>query len=193
MTVLSSRFRDALMFAAQLHSKQMRKSKPTPYFAHLMGVAGIVLENGGSEDAAIAALLHDAVEDQGGKHTRERIRELFGDEVVRIVDGCSDTDQMPKPPWQQRKEGYLARLREEEDVEVRLVSLADKLHNGRELLYDYRAIGAAVWSQFNAGRDSQLWYYRSVSNIFCEKGPFPLAYELCRVVDELEKLVEERE
>jgi len=121
-TVLTARFREALLFAAQLHANQVRKGRPVPSIAHLMAVCSLVLENGGNEDQAIAALLHDAVEDQGGAAARKRILDLFGETVARIVDGCTDTDQTPKPPWRQRKEAYLAHLREERE-DVRLVSL----------------------------------------------------------------------
>lgn len=190
--ILSSRFRDALSYAALLHATQVRKGKPIPYISHLMAVAGIVLEAGGSEDQAIAALLHDAVEDQGGKPTRERIRQLFGENVVRIVDGCTDADVIPKPPWRPRKEAYVKRLREEDD-EIRLVSLADKIHNARSILYDYRELGPDLWGRFRGGKEGTLWYYHTLASIFDETGPFPLAYELRRVVNALDALVKEKE
>lgn len=127
---LSIHFEEALIFATRLHAGQLRKGTGIPYIAHLLAVAGIVLDYGGTETEAIAALLHDAVEDQGGPPTREEIQRRFGAEVVAIVDGCSDTDQAPKPPWQARKETYLAGL-SHESASVRLVSAADKLHNYR--------------------------------------------------------------
>src|SRR5437588_8327976 len=131
--LLSTRFEEALVFATQLHREQTRKGTRIPYIAHLLGVTSIVLEHGGNEDEAIAALLHDAIEDQGGASTREEIRRQFGDRVVEIVDGCTDTDVMPKPPWRARKEAYLAHIIEA-TPSVRLVSAADKLHNARAIL-----------------------------------------------------------
>lgn len=190
--MLSSRFQDALQFAAELHNGQVRKGKPIPYVSHLLGVCSLVLEHGGSEDQAIAALLHDAVEDQGGQPTLERIRQKFGEEVARIVDGCTDADTLPKPPWRPRKEAYLRHLREA-GPEVRLVSLADKVHNARTILLDYRELGPELWKRFQGRRDGTLWYYQELSKIFNELGPQPLAGELARIVDELEKLVRERE
>src|SRR5947209_2209991 len=127
---LTLRFEDALVFATQLHAGQRRKGSATPYVAHLLAVAAIVLENEGNEDEAIAALLHDAIEDQGGAPTREMIRERFGNRVVEIVDGCTDAEVIPKPPWRARKEAYIAHLRGA-TPSVRLVSAADKLHNAR--------------------------------------------------------------
>jgi (p)ppGpp synthase/HD superfamily hydrolase len=163
--LLSARFDSALVFAAQLHATQARKGSGVPYIAHLLAVASLVLEHGGTEDDAIAALLHDAVEDQGGRATRDRIRALFGVAVTAIVDGCSDTDQTPKPPWKQRKEAYIAHL-PDASASVRLVSLADKVHNAQTILHDYRRMDAALWSRFTAGRDDQLWYYRSLVQAF---------------------------
>ena len=132
---LSDRFTEALTFAAELHADQVRKGSGTPYLAHLLGVASIVLEYGADEDEAIAALLHDAIEDRGGAQTREEIRRRFGDWVTEIVDGCTDSDRQPKSPWRQRKEAYIARL-PQASKSVRLVSAADKLYNTRSLLKD---------------------------------------------------------
>ena len=126
--VLSARFAEAFLFANQLHGGQMRKGTAIPYIAHLLAVTSIVLENGGDEDEAIAALLHDAIEDQGGEPTRQEIRRRFGNTVVAIVDGCSDADEFPKPPWRARKEAYIDHLRVT-TASVRLVAGADKLHN----------------------------------------------------------------
>ena len=184
---LSARFEDALVFAARLHSTQVRKGTQVPYVAHLLAVAGLVLEHGGDEDTAIAALLHDAVEDQGGAATREAIRARFGDHVTAIVDGCTDTDVTPKPPWRARKEAYLAHLPTTSD-EVRLVSAADKLHNARTLLTDYRQWGEAVWERFNGGRAGTLWYYRALVTTFRAVEVTPLVEELDRTVTELERL-----
>lgn len=186
--ILTWRFREALLFAAVLHAGQVRKGRPVPYISHLLGVTSLVLEHGGDEDQAIAALLHDAVEDQGGKPTRERIRETFGERVVSIVDGCTDADELPKPPWQARKAAYLARLRSEPE-EVRLVSLADKVYNARSILFDYRQVGDQLWQRFKGGKEGTLWYYHSLVEIFHETGPQPLAQELERVVADLDALV----
>ena len=159
------RFSDAVRYMVRLHGRQLRKGTTTPYVSHLLGVAGLVMEDGGDEDETIAALLHDAVEDQGGPKTLEVIREQFGERVANIVSGCSDTDVVPKPPWRDRKEVHLAHLRVA-SASVLRVSLADKLHNARALLTDYRREGDAVWCRFNAGREEQEWYYRAVLRVF---------------------------
>ena len=141
------RFEDALVLAHQLHAKQTRKGTSIPYIGHLLAVTSIVIENGGTEDEAIAALLHDAIEDQGGDRIRRLIRERYGENVLAIVEGCTDTDQTPKPPWRKRKEDYIAHVRDA-SPSVRLVSMADKLHNARSILQDYRIYGEAVWKPF---------------------------------------------
>jgi GTP pyrophosphokinase len=188
--VLSSRFEEALVLATRLHAGQRRKGTAIPYIAHLLGVTSIVLENGGDEDEAIAALLHDAVEDQGGAATREEIRRRFGDMVVAIVDGCTDTEVMPKPPWRRRKEAYIEHIRQAPTA-VRLVSAADKLHNARTILADYRVLGDALWQRFTGGKEGTLWYYRSIVNALREVGPALLVEELNRVVTEIERLAAE--
>lgn len=182
--ILSSKFDDALAFAVDLHREQPRKGTGVPYVSHLLSVAALVLEHGGTEDQAIAALLHDAVEDQGGRPTAERIRERFGDLVAEIVDGCTDTDVSPKPPWRLRKEAYVARVRNE-PAHVRLVSAADKLHNARTMVTDLRIHGPALWERFNAGRDETLWYLESLVAAFREAGTTPIVEELARTVAEL--------
>jgi GTP pyrophosphokinase len=185
---LSERFTDALTFATQLHTNQTRKGGGIPYISHLLGVASIALEYGANEDEAIAALLHDAIEDQGGAATREEIRRRFGDVVTEIVDGCTDSDQTPKPPWLQRKEAYIAHI-PTASASVRLVSAADKLHNVWSILKDYRLLGDAVWERFQGRKDGTLWYYRSLVKAFHTAGSTPLVEEFERVVDELERLV----
>lgn len=185
---LSERFTDALTFATQLHTNQTRKGGGVPYISHLLGVASIALEYGANEDEAIAALLHDAIEDQGGAATREEIRHRFGDVVTEIVDGCTDSDQTPKPPWLQRKEAYIAHV-PTASASVRLVSAADKLHNVWSILKDYRLLGDAVWERFQGGKDGTLWYYRSLVKAFHTAESTPLVEEFERVVDELERLV----
>jgi (p)ppGpp synthase/HD superfamily hydrolase len=187
-TVLGECFQRALVFACELHRDQVRKgSKGIPYIAHLLGVASIVIEDGGDEDEAIAALLHDGPEDRGGRATLERIRHEFGDRVADIVEGCSDTLEDPKPPWRERKEAYLVHLEEAPD-EVLRVSLADKVHNARAILSDYREVGEELWSRFNGTREESLWYYRSLVEIFARRCSGPLAEELETTVNEIEAL-----
>lgn len=186
---LSSRFEQALVHAAQLHAAQRRKGTETPYISHLLAVTAIVLEHGGNEDEAIAALLHDAVEDQGGADTLAEIRRRYGDAVADIVSACSDTDQPIKPPWRERKEAYLEHLRTV-SPSVRLISAADKLHNARSTLAGHRRIGPQVWERFNGGQSGTLWYLRSVVNILREQESTPLVDELDRVVGELEALAQ---
>ena len=189
---LSGRFSEALLYAAAVHADQRRKVSGEPYLAHLLGAAAIVLEHGGNEDEAIAALLHDAIEDQGGAAVREEIRRRFGQEVLEIVEGCSDTDTRPKPPWRQRKEAHIARLRHA-SASIRLVSAADKLHNARALLREYRAGGESVWDHFRGGREGTLWYYRTVADALKQSGASPLVEELDRVLGEIERLASQRE
>jgi (p)ppGpp synthase/HD superfamily hydrolase len=172
------------VYATRLHASQFRKGTTRPYIAHLLGVASIVLTHGGTEDDAIAALLHDAVEDQGGKPQLTRIRKMFGKTVAAIVDGCTDTDSIPKPPWRERKEKYLQHLRVA-DASTRLISAADKLYNARETLMDARILGDDIWKRFHATKEETLWYYREVVKILKLQGPQALASELGRVVDEL--------
>ena len=185
---LGPRFEQALVLAARLHREQKRKQTAIPYVSHLLAVAGLALEHGATEDEAIAALLHDAVEDQGGAATRELIRNRFGDAVADIVSGCSDAEGPPKPPWRARKEAYLAHLAEA-SPSVRLVSLADKLHNARCILADYRVCGEAVWQRFSGGREGTLWYYRALVEAFAAHGRTRLLDELQRVLAELDELV----
>lgn len=182
--MLTARFREALDHAFDLHREQRRKGSGTPYVAHLLGVSSIVLEHGGDEDEAIAALLHDAVEDQGGDRARREIRARFGERVADIVEGCTDADVQPKPPWRQRKEAYLAHL-PQAPPSVLLVSCADKLYNARTILADLRRVGDALWGRFRGGRDGTLWYYRGLVDVFSRTGPVPLATELARVVREI--------
>ena len=182
---LGPRFDRAFAVARELHADQVRKGTDIPYISHLMGVASLVLDDGGSEDEAIAALLHDAVEDRGGQPTLARIRRLFGARVADIVRACSDTDLIPKPLWRQRKEAYIARLRDPDlsDGAIR-VSLADKLHNARAILFDLRA-GHDVFARFNAGRGEQLWYYETLADTFGEISQSPMVAELRQTVHEL--------
>src|SRR4051812_11562858 len=167
---LGERFANALTIATELHIDQARKGTRVPYIAHLLAVCSLVLEDGGDEDEAIAALLHDAVEDQGGQPTLDRIRAAFGEHVAGIVEACSDATVQPKPPWHERKRAYLAHL-ETADRSALRVSCADKLHNARAIHRDYTEIGDDLWTRFNAGRADTLWYYRSLSEIFARRLP----------------------
>ena len=187
MAALSDRFDAAFLLAHALHRRQRRKGGEIPYLAHLMTVAAVVLEFGGNEDEAIAALLHDAVEDQGGVATRALIQERFSEAVATIVDGCTDADELPKPPWIVRKEHHLAQVRTATPP-VRLVLAADKLHNTRSLLAEYRVVGEALWERFTGGREGTLWYYRAMTDALLAGGRTPLIDELDRAVRELEAL-----
>jgi (p)ppGpp synthase/HD superfamily hydrolase len=184
---LTARFEEALVLAVRLHAGQTRKGTDTPYISHLLAVTGIVLEHGASEDEAIAALLHDAPEDAGGRETLEQIRDRFGETVAEVVAGCTDSWTIPRPPWRGRKEAYIAHLRVA-SASVCLVSAADKLHNARTILADYRTLGEAVWSRFTGGREGTLWYYRSLVEVLQDTGPTPIVEELDRVVSEIERL-----
>lgn len=186
---LSGRFTEALSLACILHRRQPRKGTQIPYVAHLLAVASIALEHGATEDCAIAALLHDAIEDQGGVAIEMRIRDTFGDAVADIVRACSDTDVVPKPPWRERKQRYIDHIGAAgTTASARLVSAADKLHNARSILADYRVHGEAVWARFTGGRDGTLWYYRALVSVFVKADETPLVKELNRVVTELEAL-----
>ena len=197
--LLSERFTQALIYATELHANQVRKGSGVPYIAHLLGVASIALEYGANEDEAIAALLHDAIaallhdaiEDQGGAVTRNEILSRFGENVTAIIDGCTDADTLPKPPWRQRKEAYIAHLATA-SPSVLLVSAADKLHNARSILQDYRLLGESLWSRFQGGKDGTLWYYQTLINAFPKIPTTAIIEELTRVVRELEDLVESR-
>jgi hypothetical protein len=183
---LGRRFEDALVYATQTHAPQARKGTGVPYVAHLLAVASLVLEDGGDEEEAVAALLHDAVEDQGGEARLQEIRHRYGDRVADIVRECSDTDASPKPPWRDRKVAYIAHVGGASPGAVR-VSLADKLHNARAVLYDYRDLGEELWERFNPEAD-QLWYYRSLVAAFRARSDGPMVEELDRVVTELEQV-----
>lgn len=182
---LSERFEQAFQFAFEIHRAQLRKGNQVPYIAHLMAVASLVLEDGGSEDEAIAALLHDAPEDQGGRPVLEQIRRRFGENVARIVDGCTDTYETPKPAWRERKERYLSHLRHAA-ADVRRVSLADKLHNARSLLADLRRGGDGIWERFNGGKEGTLWYYRALVETLGKPAPTPMWVALDEVVRQIE-------
>jgi (p)ppGpp synthase/HD superfamily hydrolase len=185
----TKRLRVALDMATQLHAEQTRKHTTIPYLSHLLGVTSLVLEDGGSEDEAIAALLHDAVEDQGGLTILEEIRTVFGENVANIVLGCSDSVTNPKPPWRTRKEMHLKRLRKAPEAVIR-VSLADKLHNARCILSDLRYKKDDIWQRFNGGKTGTLWYYHSLVKIFNERTDSAHYHELVLSINAIDELVE---
>ncbi|MEH1933881.1 MAG: HD domain-containing protein [Nostoc sp.] len=181
---LTEKFEVALVYATRLHAHQTRKVSGIPYISHLLSVAALVLEMGGSEEEAIAALLHDSIEDQGGKPIREDIRQRFGETVVAIIDGCTEWDTPPKPPWQERKNRYIEKLRHA-SPSVRRVSLADKLHNARSLLADWRQMGDVIWAEFSIGKQKTLWFYQSLVQVYRETGSDVMTEELERVISQL--------
>jgi (p)ppGpp synthase/HD superfamily hydrolase len=191
---LTAKFDFALQFASALHREQRRKSTPIPYIAHLLSVCALVLEAGGDEDQAIVALLHDAVEDQGGIPTLETIRRLFGNRVADAVEACSDStasDSAQKAPWRERKETHLAHLRSASE-DALMVAAADKLHNVRTILAAHGGVGEQVWGSFNAPKADQAWYYDSVLQILLQSrlSPNPLVADLKSAVQELKRLAE---
>ncbi|MCU1696339.1 MAG: metal dependent phosphohydrolase [Mycobacterium sp.] len=186
---LSERFDEALTYASDLHRTQTRKGGDIPYVGHLLSVASLIIEGGGTETQAIAGLLHDAVEDQGGAPVLADIREKFGDDVAIIVAECSDTDVVPKPPWKKRKQDYIDHLGEASEATI-LVSLADKVDNARAILRDYRIDGPELWERFSVHDPQQhLWYYRSLLAVYQARNSTWLVAELARVLGELEDLV----
>jgi (p)ppGpp synthase/HD superfamily hydrolase len=185
---LSPQFEKALVYATRIHGGKLRKKTRVPYIAHILGVTAIALEYGANETEAIAALLHDAVEDCGGAKRLRDIERKFGKKVARIVEGCTDTDQTPKPPWLERKKAYVDHVRHA-SMPTKLVSASDKLHNIRAILMDYRQEGEKLWSRFNGGKQGALWYYRALVKAFGgAKRIGPLVQEIDRVLTEVELL-----
>ena len=184
---MTERFEQALVHAARLHRHQKRKGHGVPYISHLLAVCALTLEHGGDEDEAIAALLHDAIEDQGGAAARAAILHEFGARVTEIVNGCTDAEGAPKPPWRDRKQEHMRHL-ERAPRSVRLVVACDKLHNCRTLVLDYRIMGEELWSRFRGGREGTLWYYRAMADLLLAAEQSPLTEELQRSVTELELL-----
>jgi (p)ppGpp synthase/HD superfamily hydrolase len=178
---LGERFQEAFQYAREAHDGQLRKGTRIPYISHLMGVASLVLDDGGDEDEAIAALLHDVAEDCGGRPRLEDVRARFGDKVARIVEGCTDSWKTPKDPWLERKKAYIEHAHKL-PPEILRVSAADKVHNAYAILRDLRTIGEQVWDRFNAGPDDVIWYYESLVRAFRESGGGPLTEELARIV-----------
>lgn len=182
----SRRVIDAFALTYELHADQLRKQTEIPYYTHPMAVAAIVAERGGSEDQFIAALLHDAVEDQGGEATLALIRHRFGDRVAEMVAGCSDSFSTPKPPWRDRKEAFLRRIKQA-DPDVRLIVAADKLHNARSILNDLYEHGDLLWSRFKAGKDGSLWYYAEIVRALSDGWSHPILRELSETVDAVQR------
>jgi (p)ppGpp synthase/HD superfamily hydrolase len=183
---LSETFDKALVYASQLHRDQVRKGSGIPYVAHLLSVSSRVLVAGGSEDQAIAGLLHDAAEDQGGQATLDEIEKRFGSPVSKIVADCTDSWVEPKPAWRPRKDAYLAALPSKPPTSL-LVSLADKVDNAEAILQDYLNIGDELWNRFTGGREGTIWYYRTLSTIFDRSLPCALTNELSRTVSQFPK------
>src|ERR1700681_3350001 len=178
----------AFRYAAEKHAGQTRKKTAVPYLSHLMAVASLVLEAGGDEEMAIAALLHDVVEDCGGMPRLREVRTQFGPRVAKIVEGCTDSFGDPKPEWMERKKNYLCEVKDA-DAETRLVSAADKLHNVRTILADYRRDGESIWTRFSGKKDGTLWYYRALSDEYRRRHPTRITRELEVAVAALERAV----
>jgi len=186
MTTLTSRFDEAVRYAREVHAGQDRKRTGVPYISHLLGVSSIVLDDGGSEDEAIAALLHDAAEDHGGRARLDDIRSRFGDTVAKMVEDCTDSWDTPKPPWADRKRGYAEHARSLEASSLR-VSVADKVHNTYAILRDLRNEGEKAWERFNAAADDVIAYYQSLVRSYREAGGGKLVDELERIVRGIER------
>jgi len=183
----SERIIAALVAAAQIHGTQVRKGTSIPYLSHLLGTCAIALDYGANEDEAIAALLHDAIEDGQPTEAARATVWGFGEEVGRIVEGCTDADTHPKPPWRERKEAYLSRL-SSEDRSILLVSASDKLHNARSIVRDLRVVGEALWKRFSVPKDQTLGYYRSLVTAYRGNPAHTPA-----LIDELDRTVTEME
>jgi (p)ppGpp synthase/HD superfamily hydrolase len=184
-TQLGDKFEQALQFALRVHRGQKRKGSQTPYYAHILGVAGLVLEDGGSETEAIAALLHDAAEDGDGQNTLDEIRTQFGDEIADIVLDCSDTLETPKPPWRARKQAHINHLASSRPESIH-VKLADKVHNANNLLRSLHEHGPSVWDDFKGGREGTLWYFREMHAVFSQARSGYLMEEFARLIREIE-------
>lgn len=184
---LSIRFEQALVYATQIHAKQIRKCSNIPYISHLLSVTALVLEDGGDEDEAIAALLHDAVEDMGGKEIRTAILEKFGEKVINIIDSCTESYTYPKPPWRERKLQYIKQIRLGSPSVLR-VSMADKLHNARSILTDWYREGDIIWQKLNGGKEGTLWFYHQLLEVYQQHTSNFLSQELERIITQLENL-----
>jgi (p)ppGpp synthase/HD superfamily hydrolase len=189
---LSRKFEQALVYATRIHGGQLRKKTRIPYIAHIIGVTAIAMEYGANESEAIGALLHDAVEDCGGAKRLRDIKRKFGPSVAKIVDGCTDTDQTPKPPWLARKKEYIAHLKHA-PISTQLVSASDKLHNLRAILASYRTDGEKLWARFKGGKEGTLWYYAALLRAFSNSSKLAhLLAEIDRTLTSLEALANNR-
>jgi (p)ppGpp synthase/HD superfamily hydrolase len=188
--VESTRFAEAFSYSLEVHRGQRRRVTGTPYIGHVLGVCSLVLDDGGDEDQAIGALLHDAGENAGGRPRIEDIRNRFGERVARIVEECSDTLERPEPPWRERKEAYVAAA-EHHTLDALHVSLGDKLYNVRSLVRDYRVLGESVWDHLAGDRGDILWYYRSLLDVFRRRLPeSSMVAELEAALAEFERLID---
>jgi (p)ppGpp synthase/HD superfamily hydrolase len=185
--MLSPKFEEALVFAVRLHSNQKRKVSNTPFVLHLLNVCAIILEDGGTEDEAIAGLLHDAVEDQGGLETLENIKSNFGEVIAQIVMECSETHLTPKPPWEERKVNSIAKMKNVSGSAIRVI-LADKIHNVQSIIREYQKYGKPIWDSFKGGREGTIWYYKEVLAVLASRTESHLITELKLTVEHLEKL-----
>lgn len=198
---LGARFAEALRFAEEVHHRQTRKGTEVPYFSHLISVAALVLEAGGDEDLAIAALLHDAPEDQGGEAMLAEIHRRFGARVAEVVNGCTDTFENPKPDWCTRKQNYITHIRDAADLGTCVVSAADKIHNARSIVTDHYKEGDEVFERFKGRKDRTVWYYRQLVKAFHTAAERNRAVDhdphleagLARLTGELERIVCELE
>lgn len=187
-TKLTAKYESALIFANRLHQDQIRKINGTPYVSHLLSVSAFVLEDGGSEEEAIAALLHDAIEDQGGEKTGDLIREQFGDQVADIVEGCTEKQIHPQPSWKIKKQNYLDNLKNA-SPEVCRVALADKLHNAISNIEEFHQHGINIWSNFAEGEEGLIWFYDSIVKVIKETNYSGLLLDrLKRTISELKTL-----
>lgn len=184
--VLTERFDRALGYASQLHRSQKRKGSEVPYISHLLGVAALAIQSGADEDQAIAALLHDAVEDQGGLPQLVEIRRRFGDRVASLVEHCTDSFSEEKEEWEARKAAYLEML-PRKPPESLLVILADKTHNASCIVSDLAAHGDATWQRFKGGREGTLWYYSELVRVFRKCRPGPRVETLAALVDQMRR------
>ena len=180
--IITDRYNEALSYAETLHRSQLRKGTSIPYISHLMTVSALVLEHGGDEDQAIAGLLHDAAEDQGGEATLADIKTRFGNSVAAIVADCTDSWEEPKPEWRPRKEAYIESLFKKPQASL-LVSLADKTHNAEAILHDYHEIGDDIWARFTGGKDGTHWYYQTLKDSFAKLIPGRLQQRMANAVD----------
>ena len=185
------RYLEAYVYCYKLHKKQTRKGSNIPYFTHLSSVSNLIIENNGTTTQAIAGLLHDAVEDQGGAKTLAVIKRKFGPKVAKIVDQCSDTTIKPKPPWKTRKIRYIKDIKTKTQ-DTLLVSLCDKYHNANCILSDYQKVGEEIWDRFTASKQETFWYYESLYKEFKKylKNHLELIKAYKNTVDEMKRIIQ---